>query len=272
VATIYFRNRKVGLVEQIKTDNTIMRKIFIALGLCFILFFAGNSLSQSASGYISQGDSLYSLFDYTGSADNYERACALDSANFEPFWKLARSLNLMGETAIEDSQETIFEKARDVSEYALTLNDDHAEPHFQLARSCGKIALFHGIFKSASLAKKVKREVERAIEIDSLHDGAWHILGRWHREVGKKPKFLRIPMGLGAANKEDALAFMQKAIEIKPDYINHHLEMGITYKKFKMKDLAIAEFNKCLELPWSVPLDDKYKEEAKKYLDEMTDN
>jgi tetratricopeptide (TPR) repeat protein len=249
-----------------------MRKIIIALGLCCFLFFAGNISSQTAAEYISQGDSLYGLFDYVGSAELYEQACVLYSANFNPFWKLARSLNLIGETAPEDSQEAIFTKARDAAEYAITLNDNHAEPHFQLARSCGKIALFHGIFKSASLAKKVKREGERAVEIDSLHDGAWHILGRWHREVGKKPKFLRIPMGLGAANKEDALAFMQKAIEIKPDYINHHLEMGITYKKFKKKELAIAEFNNCLELPKSVPLDDKYKKEAKKYLDEMTDN
>jgi len=249
-----------------------MRKIIIAIGLCCFLVFAGNVFSQITAELINTGDSLYAIFDYAGSANVYEQASVMDSTNNDSFWKYARSLNLIGETAPKDSQENIFKMARAAAEYAISLDDNLAESHFQLARSLGKIALFQGIFKSASLAKKVKKESERAIEIDSLHDGAWHVLGRWHREVGKKPKFLRVPMGLGAANKDDALEFMQKAIEIKPDYINHHLEMGITYKKFKKKDLAVAEFKKCLELPKSIPLDDKYTEEAKKYLDEMTDN
>jgi len=249
-----------------------MRKVIILLGLCCFLVFAVNANSQTMAELINRGDSLYAIFDYVESANVYEQASVMDSTNEEAFWKTARSLNLIGETTPKDSQEAIFKSARGAAEYAISLNDNNAESHFQLARSLGKIALFQGIFKSASLAKKVKKEAEHVIEIDSLHDGAWHILGRWHREVGKKPKFLRVPMGLGSANKEDALAFMQKAIDIKPDYINHHLEMGLNYKKFKKKDLAIAEFQRCLDLPKSVPLDDKYKEEAKKYLDEMIDN
>jgi tetratricopeptide (TPR) repeat protein len=227
------------------------------------------SFPAGADDTMSVGDSLYNIYDYAGSAAVYGKICEADSTNFDSFWKYARSLNLMGETAPKDSQLAIFEKARDASEHAISLKENHAELHFQLARATGKIALFHGIFKSASLAKLVKRECERAIELDSLHDGAWHILGRWHREVGKKSKFLRIPMGLGSANKEDALAFMQKAIEIKPDYINHHLEMGITYLKFKKKDQARSEFNTCLSLQKEIPLDDKYQAEAKEYLDKM---
>ena len=77
---------------------------------------------------------------------------------------------------------------------------------------------------------------------------------------------LRIPMGLGAANKKDALAFMKKAVELNPEYINHRLEMGITYLKYKDREAAGREFEKCLELPSQRPLDEKYKEEAQKYL------
>lgn len=230
---------------------------------------ASPSLAQGVDELIAAGDSLFELHRYPESIPFYRQACALDSNLNEPFWKLGRSLNLQGETAPEDSQLAIFEQAREAEERAVELDETEAEPHFQLARALGKIALFKGIFKSAGLAKKVRKEAQRAIEIDSLHDGAWHILGRWHREVSKKPKILRIPMGLGAANKEDAISFMKKAVELNPEFIHHHLEMGITYLRYKDREAARAEFRRCLELPSKRPLDEKYKAEAEKYLAEL---
>jgi tetratricopeptide (TPR) repeat protein len=227
---------------------------------------------QTFSEIISRGDSLYEIYDYDGSIGFYSSACREDSSNFEPFWKLGRSLNLKGEIAEEDSQLAIYEAARDAELHALSLDENKADAHFQLARALGKIALHKGIFKSASLAKKVREECWKALEIDSLHDGAWHILGRWHREVGKKPKILRIPMGLGKANREDAIKYMRKAVDINPNIINHHLEMGNTYRRFKMLDLARSEYRKCLELTAAGPVDEKYQAEAKKSLDEMEEN
>jgi tetratricopeptide (TPR) repeat protein len=237
-----------------------------------ILFLSGAAWGQSPADFLAAGDSLYELNEYAASIEQYRSACLLDSNSFEAFWKLGRSLNLKGEMAEKDSQLVIFEESRDAEKQALLLREDDADAHFQLARALGKIALFKGIFKSSSLAKAVRKECLRALEIDSLHDGAWHILGRWHREVGKKPKILRVPMGLGAANKEDALAFMQKAVAINPENINHRLEMGNTYRRLKMLDLARREYEKCLELTPKSPLDEKYRDEAKKMLAEMDEN
>lgn len=243
-------------------------------GVCFmsLAVLTATVWGQTADEHIVIGDSLYDLYDYAGSIEKYRSACLLDSGSFEAYWKLGRSLNLKGETAERDSQLSIFEEARDAEKRALRLDDNSADAHFQLARALGKIALFKGVFKSSSLAKQVRDECLRALEIDSLHDGTWHILGRWHREVGKKAKILRIPMGLGGANREDALAFMQKALEINPENINHHLEMGHTYRRFKMFDQARSEYRQCLDLPAEGPLDKKYQEEAKKSLDEMEEN
>jgi len=246
-------------------------KIIILL-LPAVVLLSGPVSGQQPADFIAAGDSLYALYDYGSSIKQYRSACLMDSNSFEAFWKLGRSLNLKGETAEEDSQLVIFEEARDAERHALSLKEDDADAHFQLARALGKIALFKGIFKSASLAKEVRRECQRALEIDSLHDGAWHILGRWHREVSKKPKILRVPMGLGAANKNDALAFMKKAVEINPENIHHHLEMGNTYRRYKMPEPARREYEKCLELTVRGPLDEKYRDEAKKMLAEMDEN
>ena len=90
--------------------------------------------------------------------------------------------------------------------------------------------------------------------------------------MSKKPKILRMPMGLGAANNEDALAFMRKAVVINPNNINHRLEMGNTYRRYKMRKEARAEYYICLELPARDMLDEKYQSEAKKSLAEMDEN
>jgi tetratricopeptide (TPR) repeat protein len=231
-----------------------------------LLSIVGNLSAAPAMDFLSRGDTLYATYDYSGSAKLYYQAAAVDIQNFDAFWKIGRSLNYEGELAPKDSQLTIFEAARNAEVAALKLRDNSADAHFQLARAIGKIALFKGVFNSIGLAKQVKAEAEKALALDSLHDGAWHILGRWNREVGKKPKLFRIPLGLGAANKKDALAFMQKAIALNPNLINHRLEMGITYLEYDMLDQAREEFSKCLSLPGQGPVDDKYKEEAKKYL------
>jgi tetratricopeptide (TPR) repeat protein len=251
-----------------------MRQIGIVILslITWALYYSRGSTSDSSSieAFLASGDSLYHLDDYTASAFYYAQAARLDSGNFYAFWKLGRSLNIAGELAPRDSQLAIFQRAEKAERQAVLLDGNSPDVHFQLARALGKIALFKGVFKSIGLAKQVKSESEKALALDSLHDGTWYILGRWNREIGKKPKLFRGPLGLGAANEKDAIAFMQKAISLNPDLINHHLEMGITYGRFDKEDLAREEFNKCLSLPGHGPLDNKYKEDAKKYLAEMS--
>lgn len=246
-------------------------KIIGALVPIYLLVNAA-AAGQSYEESMARGDSLYSLYDYNGSIEAYRTAAGQDTLDSEAFRKLARSLNLKGELVPKDSELVVFEEARDAAERAIELNPDNADSHFQLARALGKIALHKGIFKSASLAKQVRAECRRALELDSLHDGAWHILGRWNREVSKKPKILRIPMGLGDANKKDALKFMKKAVEIAPTNLDHRLEMGNTYRRYKMYDLAKEEYRKCLDLPFHGPVDEKYRAEAKKNLEELDEN
>ncbi len=240
-----------------------------SIQICFLALFLsipGTLQARPVDSLLAAGDSAFALYDYSGSAELYRQAAQADSQSFDAFWKLGRSLNFLGELVPKDSQMVVFEEAAAAERAAIKLDDNSADAHFQLARALGEIALFKGVFKSIGLAKQVKAEAEKALALDSLHDGAWHIMGRWNREVGKKPKIFRAPMGLGSANKRDAIAFMQKAEALNPGLIDHHLEMGITYEEYGMKDKAREEFNQCLTLPGRGPLDKKYKAEAEKYL------
>jgi Tfp pilus assembly protein PilF len=74
-----------------------------------------------------------------------------------------------------------------------------------------------------------------------------------------------IPKG----TNEESERNLQKAITLKPDYTNHHLELGRTYLAMKKTDLAKQEFQKTLELPKTTSKCDQYKKEAQAELDAL---
>jgi tetratricopeptide (TPR) repeat protein len=122
-----------------------------------------------------------------------------------------------------------------------------------------------------TMSKEIKTAIDKSIELDPNNDLAYHALGRWQRrmaEIGGAQRFFgsilfgSIPKG---TFEESEKAF-KKAVELKPDYINHHLEFGRTYMSLKKYDLAAQEFQKCLDLNAASSKDGAYKDEAKQEL------
>ena len=61
---------------------------------------------------------------------------------------------------------------------------------------------------------------------------------------------------------EEAAAALKKATELKPDFVEHHLELARTYMEMdKYKD-ASDEFQKAIDLPATTSKDPDYKKEA----------
>lgn len=233
------------------------------------LLFISLIAAQDVNEFIGQGDSLLAIYDYKQAAESYQKAADLDSGAGEAYWKMASSLNQYAELLPREEQLAYYERAESAAKRAIELDSTNAQAHFQLARAVGKIALFKGVFKSVGLAKQVKREAEIAIKLDSTCDGAYHILGRWNREVAQKPKFIRAPMGLGSADKKRGLLLFAKAIELNPTNVHHRLEYGISLFDIGKREEARQQFEICIGLPAQGPLDLKYQSEAKENLAEL---
>jgi len=234
--------------------------------LIFLLMVPVSVSANDAEMLVNTGDSLFNLYEYEESINYYDESLALDSMSSEAYCKLARSLNLLAELQPKEKQLELFERAAWAAEKTVGLDSLEPEGHFQLARALGKIALFKGVFKSVSLAKRVKKETEITLRLKPDHDGALHIIGRWHREISRKPKFIRIPLGLGDADKKKGLPLLAEAIKLKPDVINHRLEYAISLMDSDYKNEAKDQFEVCLSLKASSPLDIKYQKQAKECL------
>jgi len=242
-----------------------MNRFVFSLLVFFLLIPVSISAGEIDS-LISSGDSLFESYKYEESIELYKKAAALDSSCAEAYWRIARSLNVFASLQPKEKQLELYEKASEAAILTIAIDSLLTEGHFEYARAIGKIALFKGIFKSIGLAKRVKKEADISIKLNPEHDGAYHILGRWHREIAKKSKIIRVPLGLGEADKEKGLPLLAKAIELKPDLIHHRLEYGISLLDSGYKDEGYEQFEICLDLPAPGPQDIKYQKQAKEYL------
>lgn len=255
--------------------------IFISFLAVIILVFSLSSIkaqekAPAVKDYIAMGDSLFDKFDTDGSIEQYENALKLESSNYEAMWKLARGYVDKGEVSeVKEDEKSYYLKAEELARRCVSLYPNSAEGHFYLSVAVGRVALFEGGKKKIELSKEVKQEALKAIELDPDHDGAYHVLARWNREIANLNWFLKavakvvyggVPKG---ATNENAIKYFKKAIQIKPEHINHHLELGRTYLMMGEKKMAEKEFQEALKLPVADKDDPDHKREARELLKEL---
>jgi len=253
-----------------------MKKWFV-LSVALILVLAVSASAQTVADLIKAGDDAADQRDDAKALEFFLEALKLEPENYEALWKASSSMVDVGDLIDVkvkgnlEKQMKLYKDAADYARKAIAVNPNDTNGHFQLSAALGMYALNLGNKEKIAMSKEIKAEIEKAIELDPANDGAYHALSRWHRtiaEIGGAKRFFgsilygKMPKG----TNEEALTYMKKAIEIKPEYINHHLEMGRTLVVVDQYTEAAAEFQKCLDLPETTGKDAMYKEEAKKEL------
>lgn len=246
-----------------------MKRISLLIGLFVLatICLGQNSISDN----IDQGDQAQAKFDNEGALKFYQLAYKADTSNCTAIWKISRSLIDIGELANPDIQRTNYYEGEKYARKAVLHCPSLADAHLALAISVGRVALMEGGKKKVSLSKEVKTEAEKTLELDPKNDIALHVLARWNREVANLSGVLKFAAkilygGLPPASNDKAIELFKKAIEIKPNYVNHHLELGITYEDLDQYALAKAEYEKVAALPIGVFNDRQHKEDAAQRL------
>jgi tetratricopeptide (TPR) repeat protein len=232
------------------------------------------TLAWAQADYVIQGDQARDKFDNTSALKFYQLAYQADTARCEVIWKVSRTHVDIGEVASEDVQRKNYYEGEKYARKAVLHCPQAPDAHLALAISVGRVALMEGGKKKVSLSKEVKIEAEKTLELDAQNDIAMHVLARWNREVanlsGVLKMFAKILYGgLPPAANDRAIELFKQAIDLKPNYINHHLELGITYQELDEYALAKAEYEKVASLPIAVFNDATHKKEAAERLAEV---
>jgi tetratricopeptide (TPR) repeat protein len=243
----------------------------IQLGAAMALALPGPAFGQDA---LTQGIRAMELFELP-TARRHLEAAVLESPNsYEANWRLAYVLLDLGKQTPEEEKDpvrdSLYVVAESYARRATVAKPDGADGHFVLANAVGRTSLTKGKKERIVHAAEIRAAARRAIELDPKHDGAYHVLGRWHAEIQRLSSlqrfFAKNFMGAAIFNEaswDEAERLMRLAVSLRPEWIYHRLDLAeILMDRGKWTD-AQAELDRIAVLPVLEPMDANYKRHAK---------
>lgn len=234
--------------------------------------------AQELEHHIHLGDSLAAAMRHQGALLHYEAALAEDSTSYQALWKAAGAVidiakQLDGD-ANRRARDSLYLLARGYAEAAVRSDSLGADGYFMLAQTVGRLARTRGGRERVRFGRVIYDAAARAIELNPAQDGAHHVLGAWHAEVkrlsGLTRFFAKTFLGagfLGRAQWDSAVVHLERAVELRPEYIYHRLELAQVYLDRGRYDDARAQLERIAALPpVSDVLDPKHQAAAARLL------
>ena len=249
------------------------------------LALAGRLSAQAqltAKEHIALGDSAHAALAPAQALQHYRAVLARDSTNYEARWKAARELVDIAKQmddkndASKKQRDSLYEVGRAYGEAAVHVNPNGADGHFMIAQALGRLSRTRGGKERVRFAQIIYDEANKAIALDSTHDGAYHVLGAWHEEVmllsGIQKFFAKALFGAGFLDKgnwADAQRYLERAVVLKPDNIFHRYELAGVYIDVGKYSKAREQLTALETLPIADVLDHQYQKEAKQLFEDI---
>ncbi len=223
---------------------------------------------------LTQGIRAMDRFELPAARRHLEAAVLEAPNSYEANWRLAYVLLDLGKQTPEAQKDPVRDSLYVVAETyarrATAAKPDGADGHFVLANAIGRTSLTKGKKERIVHAAEIRAEARRAVELDPTHDGASHVLGRWHAEIQRLSSlqrfFAKNFMGAAIFNEaswEEAERLMRLAVSLRPEWIYHRLDLAeILMDRGKWAE-AQAELDRIATLPPVEPMDATYKQQAK---------
>ena len=232
---------------------------------------------DSADDRVAAGDSAYDALQVAPALAEYEAAVETDSMHYAALWKASRSAVDLAEYETDAAKkQALFEQAERLARRAVEVNPDDAEGHFSMARALGRVALTKGARDRVKYGTQVRASALRALELRPDHPGALHVLGRWNAEVMRLSGFTRFfarnllgGKALGEASWASAREHMERAVEVDPDRLVHHLGLAEIYLDLDEDEKAREQLQLVIDGPVRDFNDPHYKREAAALLEKL---
>lgn len=238
--------------------------------------------APTLAAHLALGDSAHAALAPQQALGHYRAALALDSLNYAALWKAGREIvDVAKQIGGDDDRskhlrDSLYTVARAYGEAAVRVNPNGADGHFTIGQALGRLSRTKGGKERVRFAKIIYDEGMKAIELDSTHDGAYHLIGAWHAEVqrlsGFQKFFAKTLFGGGFLDKgnwPDAERYLARAIALKPANIFHRLELAEVYVDLEKYAKARELLTAIDTLPIADVLDHEYKHEAKNVLEDI---
>ncbi len=259
-----------------------MKKYLLPSALILILIMGCKfSFAQTLDELLKQGDKLVEEFKDQEALDTYLKADKLFPNNWEVYWRISRSYVDVGEhlpdktSEQKDEQEKMYKKSLEYADKAVKLAPGEAIAYVRRAIANGRIALFEGVFSAIGTVKDVKADCEKAIQLGNggnyVQALAHYVFGRTHLKVCEKPYLVRLPLGLGWGDTEEAVRLLETAVKLKPNFRMFLYELAKAYVEEDEYDKARETLKKVEKAPVADEDDNQVLIDAKKLYEKIKD-
>lgn len=223
-------------------------------------------------------DSLRSHGHFQDALNRLNQLPSSHQDQVEVLWRKALMLSELGrghrQTAPDDTTRARHRRASALADRALARDSTNAWAHLVNALTAGRLTLHTSGSTRIKHSRAVKHHTDRAIELDSTLAAAYHLRGRWCREVAdlnflKRTLVKAIYGGLPDASLDQAIRDLEQATMLEPKPYNH-LELAKTYLVVERDSLAHHHLRRVLATSGS-PFDAEHKKEAQMLLRELED-
>jgi len=231
-----------------------------------------NVVAADVPELLKQGDAADAKLDNKRALSLYLQAETLGARDASTLTHIARQYALlMNDTRSEDEQRELGEKALAYSKRAVTTDPNHAKAQLSVAICYGRLIRFVSTRTKVEYSRLVKEYADRALQLDPTDSYAYHVLGAWNYELAQMGAltrtFVKVVYGaMPAASNEEAERLFRRAIELAPERVSHHVELGRTYAALGRKDEARTELRRALGLPNREKDDSESKRRASEAL------
>jgi tetratricopeptide (TPR) repeat protein len=139
-----------------------------------------------------------------------------------------------------------YERAKSICETLKTINDNNALGHIWWANAYGRIGQIRGISRSLFMVPTLKREYQRAIELDPGNPVAYNALGLIYSMAPR----------VAGGNPAKAEEYLLKALTVDPHYTAARLDLAKLYFRTGRREEARTQIKLLLsdEAP-TIPAD-----------------
>ena len=227
------------------------------------------------AGTVADGDHEFVRMNYVSADAIYQSIITQTPGNSDVLWRLSRLYVCMGDVAQDRQQRIVYyNKAVNYARLSVEANGKRSEGHSWLAASLGSVAMFEGSRRKVELCREIKAELDIAVQLNPNDDVAYTIMGSFYRALGGVSWLERqladiLLGGLPEGTYEDGELAFQKAIQISPNVLRHHFELGMLFYESGKKEEAKKELLLASSLPVQMAADARRKTAAKKILAEL---
>jgi tetratricopeptide (TPR) repeat protein len=246
-----------------------------ALSAIFAWLLLAASAHADIPALLAEGDAFDAKLDNVHALEAYLQAERLGANDANTLYRIARQYALrMNDTESESAQRDLGETALTYAKRAIAADPNNAKAQLSAAVCYGRLVRFGSSKEKVEYSRLIKEHAETAMRLDPTDSYAWHILGVWNYELAKMGVLMRgfVKVVYGAippASNEEAVRLLRKAVEIAPERVAHHVELGRAYLALGLKDRARAELERGLALPDREKDDPESKKRAREALAEI---